>query len=107
MDDRLHLPDRYRTQAEEILRENVPDAEAWVYGSRVNGESHEASDLDIVLRGPELRPISVADMENLREAFRESNIPIIVDARDWARLPETFHREIERNYLPLRAPNLE
>lgn len=30
---------------------------AWAYGSRVTGESHEASDLDLVLRGRGLEPL--------------------------------------------------
>ena len=103
MSDRLRLPSRYRQQVEDILRENMPRVEAWAYGSRVNGESHEASDLDLALRAPGLRPIPSADMEALREAFRESNIPIIVDARDWSKLPESFHQEIERDYVSITA----
>ena len=101
MSDRLHLPSRYLRQVEEILRENMPDAEVWAYGSRVDGTCHGASDLDIVVRGPGLRPIPSVDMQALREAFRESNIPIIVDAHDWSKLPETFHREIAGNYVSL------
>ena len=104
MDDRLHLPDRFRRQVEDILRQYLPHAEVWVYGSRVNGTSHEASDLDLVLRGPDLQPIPVVALEALREAFRESNIPIIVDAHDWSRLPESFHREIARSYVSLLEP---
>ncbi|MXY20978.1 MAG: nucleotidyltransferase domain-containing protein [Dehalococcoidia bacterium] len=103
MSDRLRLPSRYRQQVEDILRENMPQVEAWAYGSRVNGESHEASDLDLALRAPGLRPIPGVDMEALREAFRESNIPIIVDARDWSKLPESFHEEIERDYVSLNG----
>ena len=103
MNDRLSLPSRYRSQVEQILRENMPQVEAWAYGSRVNGESHEASDLDLALRAPGLRPIPSSDMETLREAFRESNIPIIVDARDWSKLPKSFHQEIERDYVSLNG----
>ena len=53
MTDRLDLPRRYREQLEALLSEHVPGVEVWAYGSRVNGRSHEASDLDLVLRGPE------------------------------------------------------
>ena len=31
----------------------------------------------------------------------DSNIPFLVEALDWARLPETFQREIERDYVVL------
>lgn len=32
---------------------------------------------------------------------RQSNVPILVQVHDWARLPESFHREIERDYVVL------
>ena len=76
----------------------MPDAEVWAYGSRVNGMSHPGSDLDLVLRGPTLEQLGDG-FHDLVEAFQESNIPILVQAHDWARLPESFHREIERDYV--------
>ena len=100
--DRLDLPTGYREQVEALLREFVPEAEVWAYGSRVNGRSHEASDLDLVLRGPDLEPIPIGQMLDLEEAFERSNIPILVEARDWTRLPKSFHGEIERDYVVLR-----
>ena len=36
---------------------------------------------------------------DLLEAIEKSNIPILVQAHDWAMLPESFHREIERDYV--------
>ncbi len=98
MTDRLSLSPRHRRLVEELLREHVPNAEVWAYGSRVNGKSHEGSDLDLVVRGPALEPLGV-EFIDLVEAFRESNIPILVQAHDWANLPESFHREIERDYV--------
>lgn len=102
MTDHLDLPTRHREQVEALLREHVPQAEVWAYGSRVNGMNHEASDLDLALRGPDLAPIPTLQLADLTEAFRHSNIPILVEARDWARLPESFHNEIERNYVVMQ-----
>lgn len=84
---------------EEILREHLPEVEVWAYGSRVSGESHRGSDLDLVLRGPGLEKIPPANLLDVEEALRESTIPFLVEARDWARLPESFHREIGRDYV--------
>ena len=95
MTDRLALPRRYRDQLEALLGKHVPGVEVWAYGSRVNGESHEGSDLDLVLRSPTLEPLD-GGFYDLREAIEKSNIPILIQAHDWASLPETFHREIER-----------
>ena len=102
MTDRLALPPRYRRMVEALLREHVPDAEVWAYGSRVNGRSHDGSDLDLVVRGPALEPLGI-EFSELVEAFQESNIPILVQAHDWARLPESFHVEIERGYVVVQA----
>ena len=101
MTDRLDLPCRYRDQLKALLREHVPDVEVWAYGSRVNGESHAGSDLDLVLRSPTLEPLG-GEYLDLTEALAESNIPILVQVHDWARLPESFHREIERDYVVVR-----
>ena len=54
MAERLHLLPRHRAQIETLLREHLPGVEVWAYGSRVNGRSHDGSDLDLVLRGPGL-----------------------------------------------------
>ena len=101
MTDRLSLPSRYRRTVEALLREHVPHAEVWAYGSRVNGRSHEGSDLDLVVRGHGLGPLGVKFID-LVEALQESNIPILVQAHDWAMLPGSFHREIERDYVVMQ-----
>ena len=93
----LHLPDRHRATLEALLQEHLPDAEAWAYGSRVNGRSHDGSDLDLVLRGPGLAKIDAMRYADFLEAVGESTIPFLVEAHDWARLPETFRHEIERD----------
>ena len=98
MTDRLALPRRYRDQLEALLREHVPGVEVWAYGSRVNVDSHDGSDLDLVLRGPALEPLD-GGFYDLLEAIEKSNIPILVQAHDWARLPESFHKEIARDYV--------
>ena len=107
MTDRLDLPDRYREQLEALLRQHAPEAEVWAYGSRINGRCHPGSDLDLVLRSPTLTPLGNGLM-GLVEALERSNIPILVQVHDWAGLPESFHREIERDYVVvLWGPNSE
>ena len=91
MTERLDLPRRYRDQIEALLREHVPGVEVWAYGSRVNGRSHEGSDLDLVLRGPDLQRIPSDQLAVLTEALEESNVPILVQTHDWAKLPERLH----------------
>ncbi len=101
MTDRLDLLPRHRNKIEEILARCAPGIEVWAYGSRVNGRSHPGSDLDLVLRGPGLERLPLETLGTLRETFHDSTIPFFVEARDWARLPASFHAEIERDYVVL------
>ena len=97
--DRLHLSSRHREILETLLLEHLPGIEVWAYGSRVNGESHDGSDLDLVLRAPDLQEVPIGPLADFTEALHDSTLPFLVEARDWARLPERFHKEIERGYV--------
>lgn len=101
MTKRLHMSERHHEMLLAMLRRHLPGVEVWAYGSRVNGRSHDGSDLDLVLRGPDLEKISENRLSDFQEAVRESKIPFVIEARDWARLPEMFHREIEREHVVL------
>ena len=98
---RLHLKPRHRAVIEGLLKKHLPGVEVWAYGSRVNGRSHDGSDLDLVLRGPDLASIDASRRIDFTEALRDSTIPFLVEAHDWAGLPERFHREIERDHVVL------
>lgn len=93
----------------EILDQHVPHAEVWAYGSRVNGTGHEGSDLDLVLRNCGGAEVPFRQLSALRCGFSDSNLPILVDILDWARIPESFRREIEREHTvikPLAVGNI-
>ena len=93
MADRLQIAPRQRRILEDLLREHLPGVDVWAYGSRVNGRGHDGSDLDLVLRGPDLQELPAGQLLDFEDAIRGSNIPFLVEARDWACLPERFHRE--------------
>ncbi len=103
MNDRLRLSKRHQRILEALIRQHLPDVEVWAYGSRVNGRGHDGSDLDLVLRGSGLKEIPIGQLADFEEALRESNIPFLVEARDWARVPGHFHKEIERKHAVLLA----
>lgn len=102
---KLDLPERYLHQIIPLFESHVPDAEVWAYGSRVNGRSHESSDLDLVLRNPkDLTKAQMWPLIELREALRESDLPILVDVLDWAGIPQSFRDEIERAHVVIHTP---
>ena len=95
----VDLKPQYLQRLQKLLRERVPWAEVWAYGSRVDNTCHEASDLDLVLRNPEelFRPYE--KLYQLKEAFAESDLPILVDILDGARIPANFRKEIEKDHV--------
>ena len=105
MTDGIHLSAKHRAKLEALFRDHLPDVEVWAYGSRVTGESHDGSDLDLVFRGPGLEEIDALRLVEFEEAIEDSTIPFLVEARDWARIPEHFHQEIERMHVVLRRPS--
>jgi hypothetical protein len=99
----LHLPDSYRQQVQDILQQHIPGAEVLAYGSRVRGDHYEASDLDLAVRFPETIVNRVSLMADLREAFIDSNLPIIVQVVDWQNIPQAFRDEILAGYVVLQS----
>ncbi len=98
MNKKIDLPEKYLKQIKAIIQLHLPEVEVWVYGSRLNGRSHDGSDLDLVLRSFNLKPIDNEKMDELWQALQESTIPFLVEARDWAILPKSFHVEILNSY---------
>ena len=87
-----------------IVAAHAPDAEVWAYGSRVAGHAHEGSDLDLVVRNPERLDAPQKHLHILRDALNESDLPVLVEVLDWARIPEGFRSEIERRHVVVAMP---
>lgn len=94
---KLDLRPEWLETVQRLMALHLPDAEVFAYGSRVNGSSHEGSDLDLIARNPNDPTQPLSGFTALREAFAESNLPILIDLLDWARLPESFRQEISRS----------
>lgn len=99
--DKLLLRDQDKMVVLKLLADYLPNTIAWVYGSRVNDTAHAASDLDIVLRSVDLSPLDIFAVEDFVQALKNSTIPILIEARDWTKLPASFQQEILKNYVVL------
>ena len=75
--------------------------EILAYGSRIDGSAHATSDLDLALRSKDLQPIDREEFFLFKNEIEQSNIPILVQVFDWATLPESFHKNILKNYSVL------
>jgi predicted nucleotidyltransferase len=92
----IDLDQRYLTLIKVILAEHVPQCEVRVFGSRVNGSASKFSDLDLARCGNE--KISGEQLESLKDALSESDLPIMVDVVDWHAISETFQNIISKQY---------
>jgi uncharacterized protein len=94
---RPELPAHWMAQLAAIFSQWAPEFEVWAYGSRVTGNCHDASDLDLVLIHPTAPDTTRCDhWFEIREALSESNIPICVDVMDWARVSPEFHQQMDK-----------
>ena len=91
-------PDQLRLVLE-LTKKHLPDIEVWAYGSRVRGNPRRYSDLDLVAFTTEEQ---LANADDLREAFEESDLPIRVDLSVWWELPASFRLRIKRDHAVLQ-----
>lgn len=92
------LRNKDREKLMSIFSIAAPGFEVWAYGSRVTGEAHEGSDLDLVMRSHDLQKIPLDLYLDLKDKINQSTIPIVVELFDWARLPQSFQRNIEARH---------
>lgn len=95
---RLNVKPEYLTMLLDILKNYCPQAEIWAYGSRVNGGSHDGSDLDLTVKDFGSENVNLAKLKTL---ISESNIPFLVDINEYDKLPESFRNEIMNNYVKI------
>ncbi len=88
----------------QLLERYLPGTPVWAYGSRVKWTSRPQSDLDLVVFAtPEQR----RQVDDLREAFEESNLPFRVDLFVWDNMPDSFRKQIEAEHVALDEKDKE
>jgi hypothetical protein len=51
-----------------------------------------------VVRSNDLQKLPITIMLDIKDKIQQSNIPIVVELFDWARLPQSFQRNIEAQH---------
>ena len=87
----------------DILARQLPGCEVQLFGSRANGTAKPHSDIDLVIMGDELLPVTT--MRILRDAFDDSDLPFQVDIVEWAGTSEEFRKVIALSAIPLENCN--
>ena len=92
----MFIEQRFLDEINSIIYNLYPNAIIWAYGSRVNGDAHEGSDLDLIVKDFGQQD---AYLFELKEAFQESNIPFLIDILQFNKLPQSFQKEIEKKHI--------
>ena len=96
----IDLKPEYLQEIKKILAVHASDCEVRVFGSRVTGRAEPYSDLDLALvASQELDWEKIAE---IKQAFSESDLPILVDVLDWSGISDSFKKVIEQQYEVLQ-----
>ena len=84
---------------QKLLQSHLAGVEIWAYGSRVKGNARRYSDLDLVAF---ITRDHAAQLNELRHAFEDSDLPFRVDLFAWEEIPESFHSQIRQSYMVIQ-----
>jgi predicted nucleotidyltransferase len=89
----------WMTEAAAMVREIVPGARVWAFGSRVKGTERDGSDLDLLIDAG--RPLTLDERAALSVRFEESGLPMRVDFVDAQQADPQFLQAIVSERIPL------
>lgn len=100
--NKLFIEPKYLKMLTDIFDSYCPNAEIWAYGSRIKGEAHDGSDLDLVVKNFNSKDVNLFELQKL---INDSNVPFIVDIHEFDKLPKSFQDEIKKDYIILKSKN--
>ncbi len=96
--DNLLLDEEYLQILKNIFDIHASNCKVLAYGSRVLGDAHSGSDLDLTFIKKNGQEVYIAEV---REALSESNIPFFVEITDYAKIPQSFRDEIQKKHVEI------
>ncbi|MBO1926329.1 nucleotidyltransferase domain-containing protein [Thiomicrorhabdus sp. 6S2-11] len=98
----MQLRDKDKQMIIQVARQSFTQpVKIWAFGSRVNGQAHEGSDLDLVVIPSDEKSIDFDEFTDFKERLTESTIPILIQVMDWNRITESFKENILTAYVEL------
>lgn len=91
----LDLESKYIDFIKETVLTEIPNVEIYIFGSRVQGNALEYSDVDIALKDEAKIPIET--ILKLKVKFENSTFPYKVDIVDLMNLKERFRGIIKKD----------
>ncbi|MBF2755408.1 MAG: restriction endonuclease subunit S [Gammaproteobacteria bacterium AqS3] len=97
--DNIDLTTGHYQLVKQLLNIHLPNTLVWAFGSRITFQSRPTSDLDLAVFTDKIQQ---REVNNLREAFEESNLPFEVDVLVWNDIPEHFKPNIQKAHYVLQ-----
>ena len=79
----------------ELLQKNLPNHQAWAFGSGATSSARKYSDLDIAVS--QSQTLSFQKLCQLSRAFEGSDLDICADIVDWPQASPEFRRGVEQS----------
>ena len=92
-DQRLLLTALQMRAIQSILAQQLPQAQVFAFGSRVNGAPRKYSDIDLAIVLPQ--PLGLRKLRQLKDAFEDSDLEICVDIVDWSVADPDFKAAVQ------------
>lgn len=95
----IDLPALQLQTVRQLVRLHLAGLPVYAFGSRTTGRARKFSDLDLMVKAD--TPVDWLQLESLREALEDSELPICVDVVDWNRCNQGFQTLVEPLLQPL------
>lgn len=89
------LDEKTKNKIIALINALFPDAKIYLFGSRARGTNAQYADIDLALDTG--HPISLVDIDEIKNILRESNIMYMVDVVDFTQADERLKKEIVRD----------
>lgn len=93
----LGITEKERSIIVGILKEYFNKYSFYYYGSRVKGNFNKTSDLDIMIKGNSVMPLS--ELAALKDKFDKSFLPYIVNFTDYCSIDKNFYNLIKNDLI--------
>lgn len=80
-----------------VISALMPDVKIYLFGSRARGTNGPFSDIDLALDGG--RRLPIANVGEINDMFKESNIKYKIEVLDFYAVNELMRNEIEREKI--------
>jgi len=94
--DKLYVKPQHLRMLYDIFNNYCPKSVIWAYGSRLGGDCHDGSDLDLVVKSFGDKKCSLS---GLKQLLNDSDIPFLIDIQEFDLLPDYFQKEILNKYV--------